>query len=151
MLTVASSIYAANLLHVKDMATTHSSTTAYDMRQQRRGELLARAVRVTLERVGELLLEAAGVDEVLRCNSGIVWMAAQLRGGAVCGADGLRQMGLAAIPPRPRHGLVAPARLAVAPAGVPRASGAGDAPLAHARARAIARDTLARHRRFAAA
>lgn len=142
MLTVACSIYAANLLYVKDTALAPGTPPSGQ------AAALSRAVRTTLAHVAALLLEAASVDEALRCNAGVVWVAAQLRDGASCGGDTLRRMGLAAIPPRPRHGLVAPARLAVAP----RAAGARPPPPhSEARVRATARETLARHRRLTAA
>lgn len=142
VLTVASSIYAANLLHVKDTALAPGSPPVAQT------DALSRAVHVTLSRVAALLLDAASVDEALRCNSGVVWVAAQLQSGASCGGDTLRRMGLAAIPPRPRHGLVAPSRLTVKMSVTrtpppPRES----TPLA----RATARELLARHRRLTAA
>lgn len=143
VLTVASGIYAANILHAKNSAAASTP-------DQRRSLHLSRAAHMTLEAVSAALTSAASVDHILRANSGILWMAAQLRSGALCGPDGLRQMGLAAVPPRPRAGTPTRAR-APAPAARTRARAPARAALDEARARELARDVLQRERRFAAA
>lgn len=121
-MTVACGVYAANVLHVVEITnrSTPYEDSLYGVDQfvistsdvhAKRSEKLAYSVRLTLQSVGEALATAASVDHILRSNAGVSWMSSQLRAGAACGAEGLRKMGIASVPLRPRQGLAAPARV----------------------------------------